>query len=80
MQEVTKLFPKEIKNPDGDDIIDIVGKIEGTNGDISFVGDKGIYNSAEKKLYVNGNIVITSKAGERVEADKMVYDTVSKRC
>ncbi len=73
-----KIISKEIKNPDGDDIIDIVGKIEGTNGDISFVGDKGIYNSAEKKLYVNGNIVITSKAGERVEADRMVYDTVSK--
>ena len=73
-----KIISKEIKNPDGDDIIDIVGRIEGSNGDISFVGDRGIYNSAEKKLYVNGNIVITSKAGERVEADRMEYDTVTK--
>ena len=73
-----EIFPKEIKNPDGDNIIDIVGEITGTNGETSFRGDKGYYNTDEKKLYVEGNIVITSKAGERVEAEKMIYDTNTK--
>lgn len=73
-----KIISKEIKNPDGNDIIDIVGVIEGTNGETSFRGDSGYYNTTEKKLYVNGNILVTSKAGERVEAEKMVYDTTTK--
>lgn len=73
-----KIFSKEIKNPDGDNIIDIVGEITGTNGETSFRGDKGYYNTDEKKLYVEGNILITSKEGERVEAEKMIYDTNTK--
>ncbi len=73
-----KILSKEIKNPDGDNIVDIVGEITGTNGDTSFRADKGYYNTAEKKLYVTGNIIVTSKAGERVEAEKMVYDTNTK--
>ena len=73
-----EIFPKEIKNPDGDNIIDIVGEITGTNGETSFRGDTGYYNTDEKKLYVEGNIVITSKVGERVEAEKMIYDTNTK--
>lgn len=73
-----KIDSKEIKNPDGDDIINITGQIKGANGEISFVGDNGIYNSTEKKLYVNGNILITSKAGERIEAERMEYDTTTK--
>ncbi len=73
-----EIFPKEIKNPDGDNIIDIVGEITGTNGETSFRGDKGYYNTDEKKLYVEGNILITSKAGERIEAEKMIYDTNTK--
>lgn len=73
-----EIFPKEIKNPDGDNIIDIVGEITGTNGETSFRGDKGYYNTDEKKLYVEGNIIITSKAGEKVETEKMIYDTNTK--
>lgn len=73
-----KIYSKAIKNPDGDNIVDIVGEITGTNGDISFRGNSGYYNTDEKKLYVNGNILVTSKAGERVEAEKMIYDTTTK--
>lgn len=73
-----KIISKEIKNPDGDNIVDIIGEITGTNGDTSFRADKGYYNTEEKKLYINGNIVITTKAGEKVEAEKMVYDTNTK--
>lgn len=73
-----EITPKEIKNPDGDNIIDIVGEIKGTNKDISFRADKGYYDTLEKKLYVFGNILVTSKAGERVEAEKMIYDTNTK--
>ena len=73
-----KILSKEIENYDGDNVIDIIGEITGTNGETSFRGDKGYYNIEEKKLYVEGNIIITSKAGERVEADKMIYDTTTK--
>lgn len=73
-----KIISKEIKNPDGDNIIDIVGEITGTNNEISFRADKGHYNAIEKKLYVDGNILVTSKIGERVEAAKLIYDTTTK--
>lgn len=73
-----KIISKEIKNLDGDNIIDIVGEITGTNNEISFRADKGHYNTIEKKLYVDGNILVTSKIGERVEAEKLIYDTTTK--
>lgn len=43
-----KIISKEIKNPDGDNIVDIIGEITGTNGDTSFRADKGYYNTEEK--------------------------------
>lgn len=70
-----KISSKEIRNPDGKDIIYIKGKISGTNGDISFVGNKGYYNTTEKKLYILGNVQVTSKNGEKVLAEKVIYDT-----
>lgn len=72
------ILTKEIRNPDGKNIIYIKGKISGTNGEISFIGDRGYYNTDKKKLYIIGNVEITSKNGEKIIAEKVIYDTNTK--
>lgn len=73
-----KILSKEIRNPDGKDIVYIEGPVNGSNGEISFRADKGHYNTVDKKLFLNGDIVVTSKNGERITADKLIYDLNTK--
>lgn len=57
------------------DILNIVGKIKGSNGVYSFVGDGGTYNTQSKVLTITGNIVGTSTKGEKITGEKLVYDS-----
>lgn len=59
-------------------ILNLNGKIEGTNGVYSFVADAGKYNTETKILEVSGNIKASSKDGELLLADKVIYNTVDE--
>lgn len=58
--------------------IDIIGKVNGTNGDIKFVGDNGIYKIDEKIIELNGNVEITNAKGEKIIGDSAIYNVESK--
>lgn len=63
---------------DGGDNINFNGKIDGSNGVYSFVGDNGIYNKITKKLVLKGNIDGTDKDGAKLKADMAIYSTDTK--
>ncbi|MGL4641639.1 MAG: LptA/OstA family protein [Cetobacterium sp.] len=63
---------------DGGDNINFNGKIKGSNGVYSFIGDDGIYNKITKKLIVKGNVNGTDKDGGKLKADMAIYSTDTK--
>ena len=68
----------EIKKLRPENEIDIVGKVSGTNGDIRFSGDYGVYKMDEKILYLNGNVVIANSKGEKITGDLVRYNFETK--
>lgn len=68
----------EIKKLRPENEIDIVGKVSGTNGDIRFSGDYGVYKMDEKILYLDGNVVITNSKGEKITGDLVRYNFETK--
>ena len=69
---------QEIKKMRPENEIDIVGKVSGTNGDIRFSGDYGVYKMDEKVLYLNGNVKITNSKGEKITGDLVRYNFETK--
>ena len=69
---------REIKKLRPENEIDIVGKVSGTNGDIRFSGDYGVYKMDEKILYLNGNVIITNSKGEKITGDLVRYNFETK--
>ena len=69
---------REIKKLRPENEIDIVGKVSGTNGDIRFSGDYGVYKMDEKILYLNGNVVIANSKGEKITGDLVRYNFETK--
>ena len=69
---------REIKKLRPENEIDIVGKVSGTNGDIRFSGDYGVYKMDEKILYLDGNVVITNSKGEKITGDLVRYNFETK--
>lgn len=68
----------EIKKLRPENEIDIVGKVTGTNGDIRFSGDYGVYKMDEKILYLNGNVNIANSKGEKITGDLVRYNFETK--
>lgn len=58
--------------------IDIIGKVYGTNGDIKFIGDRGIYKINEKIIELKGNVEVTNAKGEKISGDSAIYNIESK--
>lgn len=69
---------REIKKLRPENEIDIVGKVSGTNGDIRFSGDYGVYKMDEKILYLNGNVIIANSKGEKITGDLVRYNFETK--
>lgn len=63
---------------DGGDNINFNGKIKGSNGVYSFVGDDGIYNKVTKKLVIKGDVNGTDSDGGKLKADMAIYSTDTK--
>lgn len=69
---------REIKKIRPEKEIDIVGKVSGTNGDVRFSGDYGVYKMDEKILYLDGNVVIANSKGEKITGDLVRYNFETK--
>lgn len=69
-----KIHVSSIENKGNTNIIDINGKIKGSNGVYSFEADKGYYDTKSKQLEVIGNLKGNSTEGQELEANKMIYD------
>lgn len=69
---------QEIKKTRPENEIDIVGQINGTNGDISFRGNYGIYKIDEKILYLDGDVEITNSKGEKLRGELARYNFETK--
>ncbi len=73
-----KIYAEKLDKAGDSDILNIVGKIKGSNGVYSFEGDNGTYNVKSKVLTLNGNISGYSTKGEKISGDKLVYDDNTK--
>ena len=73
-----KVYAEKLDKAGDSDILNIVGKIKGSNGVYSFEGDNGTYNVKSKILTLNGNINGYSTKGEKISGDKLVYDDNTK--
>ena len=69
---------KEIKKTRPENEIDIVGEVTGTNGDIRFRGDYGVYKIDEKILYLDGDVEITNSKGEKLNGELVKYNFETK--
>lgn len=69
-----KIDVKEITKKPNSNILNITGKIIGTDGVYSFTGDRGEYNTDTRVLTILGGINGSSTKGEKLVADKLVYD------
>lgn len=70
-----KIYLDWIEKKPMSEIILLHGKIRGSNGVYSFLGNEGNYNLNTKILTITGNIVITSTLGQGITADKIEYNT-----
>lgn len=70
-----KIFMDKIEKKPMSDIVTFYGKIKGSNPKYDFESDNGNYNMTSEKLELVGNVIITSKEGQKLTADKIEYDT-----
>lgn len=72
------IYVDRIEKEANSNIVKFYGKVKGSNGVYSFEGAEGIYNIDSEKLELYGNVVVTSTKGEKLNADKIVYDNKTK--
>ena len=73
-----KIYVDRLEKAENSSILNIIGKIKGSNGVYSFEGDNGTYNTESKVLTIDGNVNGSSTKGEKIVGEKLVYDTNSK--
>jgi lipopolysaccharide export system protein LptA len=72
------IYVDRIEKEANSNIVKFYGKVKGSNGVYSFEGAEGIYNIDSEKLELYGNVIVTSAKGEKLDADKIVYDNKTK--
>ena len=72
------IYVDRIEKDANSNIVKFYGKVKGSNGIYSFEGAEGIYNIDSEKLELYGNVIVTSTKGEKLNADKIVYDNKTK--
>lgn len=73
-----KIYVDRLDKDGNNPLLNIAGKIKGSNGIYSFEGDSGVYDTESKILTITGNIIGSSTKGEKIEGEKLVYNTESK--
>lgn len=73
-----KIYVDRIDKAPNSNLLNIKGKIKGSDGVYSFEGDSGVYNTQSKILTIAGNIKGSSTKGEKLYGDKLVYNTDTK--
>ncbi|MGL5123873.1 MAG: LPS export ABC transporter periplasmic protein LptC [Fusobacteriaceae bacterium] len=70
-----KIYLDWIERKPLSEIIILHGKIRGSNGVYSFLGNEGEYNLTTKTLTITGDIVGTSTSKKGITADKIEYNS-----
>lgn len=73
-----KIYVDRLDKAGNNPLLNIAGKIKGSNGVYSFEGDSGVYDTESKVLTITGNIVGSSTKGEKIVGERLVYNTESK--
>lgn len=71
------VYMDEIYNEEAKNLVTFKGKVHGGDDIYKIKADNGYYNTDTKVARLEGNIVITSTDGKRVEADRGTYNTQS---
>ncbi len=72
------LYMDRIEHKSADNMVIFHGKLHGGDNIYAVKADNGYYNTLKKQVEVVGNVVLTSKDGKDLRADKGIYDTKSK--
>lgn len=72
------LYMDRVEHTSAENIVVFHGKIHGGDDLYSVKGDNGYYDTLKKKVEVRGNLVLTSKDGKDLRADRGVYHTETK--
>lgn len=73
-----KIYVDRIEKEANSNIIKFYGKVTGSNGVYSFEGAEGVYKIDSEELELYGDVVVTSTKGEKLTADKIVYNNKTK--
>lgn len=73
-----KINVDRIQKDAGSNIVKFFGKVTGSNGEYSFEGAEGTYNTESEELELAGNVKVTSVKREELTADRVVYSNVTK--
>lgn len=73
-----KISVEKMDKAPNSNLLNIRGKVKGSNGVYSFEGDKGTYDTTSKIFTLTGNIKGKSINGERFSGDKLIYDANTK--
>lgn len=73
-----KIYVDRIEKEANSNIIKFYGKITGSNGVYSFEGAEGVYKIDSEELEIYGDVVVTSTKGEKLIADKIIYNNKTK--
>ena len=72
------LYMDRIEHKSAQNTVIFHGKVHGGDKIYALKGDNGYYNTVKKQVELKGNVVITSKDGKDLRADRGLYDTQTK--